>query len=336
MGQKPSQPKPWHPPIPRTSLSTSYESSSEYIDEPSFTLHNIPVIKSISVDSLPATSKSAAAGNVHKSPTKSSSSITLSTPYFPLPASLVHEARQQYALGKGILWTLALHKLSPYFLHPVDLTSPEFIQLLSAEDPDAWITTHLAKFLHRVVSRRADAQRELKDAGIPYLPPRVNEMFELMNEVERRAFIGAFIREYNRRLELMARELNDAIGEDIITRDVAEACQLLSGDVDEDMEMLELERTRNLGLCSTEERGKMLRKRHSVFGSLRVAFSRHTGREGSGLSGESESSPQMATSGKSRSLSGKLGRSVRSIRHVFEPKSRGFKRAGIGEGVYVE
>ena len=348
------------------SSSSPYKSPSEYIDKPSFELHNIPVIEGVnpitgrvSIDSLPSTSKGYKCipnpnPTTHEPVTAntSSASASSSSSYEPT-ASLVREAHEQYAIGRGIFWSLAVLKLCPHFLHPVDLTASEFATLVTVDDADAWLESHRAKLVHRAITRRADAQRALNDAGVPYRQLQGIELFELMDEPARAAFIAEFQRRQKRMLE----ELRDAAERDIVPPGMFAAAE--SGVYDDDrdaddkeiLELESLERRRNIetGLStgSSEEQHNRtatasLRRHRSVFGSLGWMFNKHDHIHAHAPARKepSESSSSTALYTDQQGVRGwKLSRRLsksHSFRHIFERKSRALKRHGIDEGVFVE
>ena len=355
MGQTISQPRQRHTCTPDLSSSTPYESETEYVGEPSFAFHNIPVIEGISptdervcIDSLPSAYKGYKYTHnptltTHEPVTASTSTTTSSsfssTSYKPT-TSLLREAHQQYSLGRGLFWSLAVLKLCPHFLHPVDLTASEFATLVTVDDADAWLELHRAKLLHRAISRRADAQLR----GI--------ELFELMGKPERVAFIA----EFQRRQKVMIEELREAAERDIVPAGTSAAAVEEDLRDDEEKEMLELEsleRRRNIetGLSSgsSEEHEHeharttttaTLRGRWSVFGSLGWRFNKHVhAHHTHDRSVVSESSSAASKTNLQGVRSWKLRRRLsksHSFRHIIERKSRVFKRSSFGEGMFVE
>ena len=184
----------------------------------------------------------------------------------------------------------------------------------------------------------------LMEAGIPYWEMKNMEIFELMDERER----GLFIKGWRRRKEWLVREIKEAMEDDM--RDGVDGGdeddaglgqtkgKISDGDEDEYLRMQELERRRSLEtvwseLASSEEPGETLWRQQSFFGSLGGVFRKHTRGELSGSDGIEYSGSQVA---RSRKLLRTLGRSIRSLRHLFEGRTRGFRRNDIGEGVFVQ
>jgi hypothetical protein len=100
-----------------STLRTTCESTSEYIDDPASTVQNFPVIEGIPQDKLPATYKfipDPVNGSIARS--EDDSIITEYQQY----NEFKQEAQLQYTSGRGLIWELSISKLQDYFLHPVD------------------------------------------------------------------------------------------------------------------------------------------------------------------------------------------------------------------------
>jgi hypothetical protein len=341
MGQNTSQPEQFPAPLPRPINTASYESVSDYSGDLSFTDENITIIDGIPIKDIPTIYKQnynpKTEAILEQQVNSSSSSTLVSTPSNATP-SLLNSARTQYVHGRGTFYNLAALLLEPHYLHPVDLTSSEFLSLITAPDSDAWISLHRPKLLHRVITRRTEAQRVLKEAGIPHWEMKNMGIFELMDERERRTFIKGWWR----RKGWIVDDVREAMeGEMAGARKVEYgvcAVERVISDRDEDLRMEALEKRRDLETvwsepASSEAPRQTLQRQQSFFRSLGGMFRRHTPRESSG-SDEAEYSGSQDV--RSRKLSRTMSRSIRSLRHLFEGKTRGVRRAVLKEELFVE
>jgi hypothetical protein len=316
------------PAISQITPHTTCESTSEYIDDPSSTVQNIPVIEGIPQDKLPATYKFIP-DPVKRTITRSEDdSIITEYQYYN---ELKQEARLQYTSGRGLDWELAISKLQDYFLHPVDLTEAEFIEFVSEQDIEAWLAQHCLEIAHRVISRRAEAQQLLRELGISCNQLGGIEMFELMNDAERMTFIE----EYRCRRVCLASELESAARLGIFSHP-STPVHLEHSEAEE--EQLEKSRIleKKLSQWSLRERpaSRKLRKRPSVFGSLSTAF-RQARKASNGSTGTAYASGKIGSLGRSKRFSKRLGKSVSTVRHIFGQKRLVFRRARLGDDVYV-
>jgi hypothetical protein len=379
MGQHLSRLQDRHAALPKSSYLIACDSTLVDDDVPTFAQYeNIPDIDdipatSVAIDSLAEPDKRPRIDNskdiskgtkkkldeIYKAREISIASPSSSYPSYEPTASALIEAQHQYRTGRGLFWSLAVLKLSPHFLHPVDLTASEFLAFVTTADVDSWLLTHRPKLLHRVITRRADAQRALKLAGIPHRQLRGIEMFELMDKDGRRAFIA----EYHRRMKDILESMHGAMDTDIIPLEASSSLQVKDATTVKEMDTSTAydEKDKNPGpnrfhgkgslptySSKYTSRDKTLRKRRSVFESLGELFSRNTPINSnvhahdskprcSDDSGTPSSHTNCVTWGpETPRFSMKLRGSVHSFRHLFERKNRAFKRAGIGEHVFVE
>lgn len=211
-----------------------------------------------------------------------SSTSTSSDTYRANPA-VIAEARRQYELGQGLFWSLAVLQLSENFLHPIDLTEAEFVNLVTVDDADAWIAERRSRLVHRMIMRRADALRTLKLAGVPYRHLRSIEMFELMDDAERNAFLVEY---HEARKNKKMEELRDAIMQGIVPASLAadiaarNRSRLMDSTADDatDVEEEALERERRqkrntLLQPSSEDHARRIERRRSIFATLGKTFS---------------------------------------------------------------
>lgn len=311
-----------------STLRTTCESTSEYIDDPASTVQNFPVIEGIPQDKLPATYKfipDPVNGSIARS--EDDSIITEYQQY----NEFKQEAQLQYTSGRGLIWELSISKLQSYFLHPVDLTEAEFIELVSGRDIEAWLAQHHLEIAHRIISRRAEAQQLLREAGISCNQLGGIEMFELMNDAER----AAFIEEYRPRRICPASEVESAARLSIFTHP-STPVHLEQSEEEEQLETSRiLEKKPSQWSLPERSASSKLRMRPSVFRSLGSAFRRRARNASNGSRGTAYASGKIGSLRISKRFSRRLGKSVSTIQHIFGQKRPVFRRARLGDDVYV-